>query len=130
MDTYDFPYCTIDGENPTSGFTGQLGGSYVFTTPPTDPMQRIFTLHYPTMKYFVENGVIMSEVADPQKQRINMKALLEFYYAHELWDNFHFTHPIHGEMVVRFKTPVPEPEGIPNGNGCVKAFTVQLLEIP
>lgn len=128
MDVFDFPYHTVQTKNPESGFRGQFGGSYVFVTPPTDPDQRIFTLHFPVMKIFTEeDGTTIDSVTNA---KYNMKTLSDFYAAHKLWDAFQYNHYLYGTLVVRFNAPLDEPEGIPGGGGAVKAFTVELIEVP
>lgn len=127
METFDFPYHTVEGENPESGFSAQMGGSYVFSVPPTDPDQRVFTLHFPVMKYYTDSNGLADSSVDP---KLNMLALLNFYYAHKQWKSFIYNHPVHGPLEVKFKKPCPEPDGIEGGFGAVKEFQVVLVEQP
>lgn len=127
METFDFPYHTVETENPESGFRGQFGGSYVFSAPPSDPDQRTFTLHFPTMKFFEDGVGGLTTTVYPQ---YNMYKLIQFYQTHKLHTSFLYNHPVHGTLVCKFRDPLKEPEGIPGGSGAVKEFTVRLIEIP
>jgi len=127
METFNFPYHTFETTNPESGIRGQFGGNYVFTAPPSDPDQRIFTLHFSVMKFYV-NG--MGNVDETINPKLNMYALIKFYQAHKLHSSFLYNHPVHGTLICKFQTPLTEPEGIRGGGGAVKEFTVSLIEIP
>lgn len=127
LDVFDFPYHTVETENPDSGTRGQFGGSYLFTAPPTDPDQRIFTLHFPTMKFFLDEEGDIDSTVNPS---YNMKRLIDFYIAHKTHASFRYDHPYHGTLEVKFYKALKEPEGIPKGNGAVKEFTLQFVEIP
>lgn len=127
MDIFDFPYHTVETENPDSGYRLQLGGSYVFSAPPSDPDQRTFTLHFPLMKFFVNGGGTIDATISPE---INMMRLINFYLAHKLHASFLYNHPVHGEVEVKFNKPLKEPDGIVNGNGVTKEVTIELIEIP
>ena len=106
METYNFPYCTVETENPDSSFRSQFGGSYIFSAPPTDPDQRIFTLHYPAMAYFTNEDGDLDETIEPTK---NMYALTKFYQQHKLYASFLYEHPVHGTLECKFKEPLKEP---------------------
>lgn len=127
METFDFPYHTVETENPESGFRGQFGGSYTFTSAPTDPDQRIFTLHFDGMKFYVNDVGSVDETIHSKK---NMLALIKFYQAHKLHQSFLYNHPVHGTLECKFQDPLKEPEGIRGGGGAVKEFTVRLIEMP
>lgn len=127
MEIFDFPYHTVEVENPESSFRVQMGGSYVFVAPPTDPDQRIITLYFPTMKYFFNEFNILDETVNPE---YNMLRLINFYKVHKMHEMFEYVHPVHGVMTVRFNQPLKEPRGIPGGNGAVEAFSIQLIEVP
>lgn len=123
---FDFPYHTVAGKNPESSIRVQFGSSYSFSAPPSDPDQRIFTLSFPAMKYYVDDDGEIDAAVNPS---LNMMRMLNFYYEHKLWKTFQYQHPIHGMMSVRFNEPIPEPESLPGGTGVVKGFDVQLIEI-
>jgi hypothetical protein len=127
LETFNFPYHTFNTENPESGFRGTLGGSYVFTAEPTDPDQRKFILNFPTMKYFTDEDGVVDETINPT---LNMFALTKFYLAHKMYKSFHYTHPVHGLLEVKFNKPLVEPDVLVGGGGAVKSFTVELIEIP
>lgn len=55
METFNFPFHTFDTEYPESGTRVQFGGNYIFTSPPSGPDLRRFSLHFETMFYFVND---------------------------------------------------------------------------
>lgn len=127
LETFDFPYHLTSTENPESGFRGALGGSWVFTAAPTDPDQRKMTLEFATMKYFTDNFGVTESITEPH---LNMKTLIGFYQRHKLHKSFHYYHPVHGQMEVKFNKPLSEPKQIPGGTGAVESFSVELIEVP
>lgn len=127
MDTFDFPYHLVSTINPDSGARVALGGSYVFTSAPTAPNQRTFTLTFAVMQYFVDGSGNPEATTNAQ---YNMKTLDDFYLAHLLHVSFIYPHPIYGDMEVKFLKPLTIPDGIGGGNGTVKQVTVELVEIP
>ena len=127
LDTFNFPYHTFETQNPQSGVNLQLGGSYVFTTPPTDPDQRVFTLNFPAMIYFVGEDGFPDSVTEPTK---NMKTLSDFYRNHKLHASFLYPHPVYGTLEVKFAKPLKEPKVADGGRGVVRDITVELVEIP
>jgi len=127
METFDFPYHTVETQNPESGFRLQLGGSYVFSSPSPDPDQRTFVLSFPLLKFFMSDDGTIDADTHPQ---INMMRLINFYHTHKMHKTFKYDHPVHGLLEVQFQKPLPEPDGVKGGHGVTKDFTVQLLEIP
>lgn len=127
LELFDFPYHVVETENPESGTRGQFGNSYVFTAPPTDPDQRLFTLTFAAMKFYVDDD---GDIDATVNLKTNMKTLIDFYHQHKTYASFQYNHPVHGLMEVKFYTPLTEPPGIPGGNGVVTEFSVQLVEIP
>ncbi len=126
LETFNFPYHVVETTNPESGYRGQLGGSYTFTSPPTDPDQRVFNLSFPVMKFFVDSLGVPDALISPE---VNMMALIRFYQTHKLHQSFIYNHPVHGQLEVKFNKPLVEPAGIPAGGGAVEKFTVELIEI-
>lgn len=124
---FDFPYHTVKTDNPDSGFRVQLGGSYVFSAPPTDPDQRLFTLTFDGLKYFTDGLGALDETIQPQ---INMYAMIKFFQTVKLYQSFHYTHPVHGLLEVRFNKPLSEEVVMAGGFGVVKEFSIELIEIP
>lgn len=124
---FDFPYHTVETENPESGFRGQFGNSYVFTSAPTAPDQRLFTLNFPMMKYFVDETGRVTDLVNPQ---LNMYALIKFYQNYKMHKSFVYNHVVHGNLLVKFYKPLKEPEVIAGGFGATKSFTIQLIEVP
>lgn len=124
---FDFPYHTVETENPESGFRGQFGNSYVFTAAPSAPDQRLFNLNYPAMKFFTDQNGVVTDLVQPQ---INMFAMIKFYQNYKMHKTFTYNHPVYGPTLVKFFKPLKEPEVLPGGFGITKAFTVQLVEVP
>lgn len=124
---FNFPYHTVETQNPESGVRGQFGGSYVFTTPPTDPDQRLFTLKFAAMQFFVDGAGVPEAISNPT---YNMLTLINFYLAHKLYLSFTYAHPVHGTLEVKFQKSLVEPEGIAGGFGVTKEVTVELIEVP
>lgn len=127
LEVFNYPYHSTQTENPESGFRGVMGKSYIFTAPPTDPDQRKFVLDFTTMKFFLDSEGDLTEDTEPE---INMYNLINFYQRHKLYKSFQYQHPVHGLLEVKFNKPLMEPYVLPGGTGAVKAFTVELIEIP
>jgi len=126
MQTFNFPYHTQSTEYPESGTRVQLGGGYIFTSPPNGPDLRRFTLSFPTMRYYLNGG---GAVDLTQNTKINMAVLEKFYNDHKLHKTFIYPHPVYGNTEVKFYSPLKIPEGIVGGDGALKDFTVELIEI-
>lgn len=124
---FDFPYHTVETENPESGFRGQFGNSYTFTSAPTAPDQRLFTLDFPAMKFFVDENNQVTDLVNPQ---YNMYALIKFYHNYKLHKTFTYNHPVYGPVLVKFQKPLKEPKVMAGGFGVTESFTVQLVEVP
>lgn len=126
MAILDFPYHTFGTENPESSFRVKLGSSYQFSAPPSGPDQRIFSLKFQAMKYFITNGVIDKSI----HPEINLARLEEFYDAHKMHLSFTYPHPVYGDIVVGFNKPLKIPHGTAKGDGVVENIEVELIEKP
>lgn len=126
-DQFDFPFHTVETQNPESSFRVQFGNSYVFTTEPDAPDQRIFQLSFQGLFYYTDEQGVVSIGPKPQ---LSMKALIDFYKAHKLWDAFQYNHPVHGLVVVRFNKPLTEPKAREGGTGFSEPFQIELIEVP
>lgn len=131
METFNFPYHTQSTEYPESGTRVQLGGSYVFTSPPAGPDLRRFRLSFPTMVYYTGVGHTDAvPVLDLTKNpKLNMAVLEKFYRDHKLHKSFIYPHPVLGAIECKFYSPLKIPEGVVGGGGALKDFTVELYEI-
>lgn len=125
--TFNFPYHSFNTENPESGFRVQFGSSYIFSVPPSDPDQRIFTLTFPAMQFFTNNADELDINIQPER---NMFTLIKFYQEHKLHKSFKYQHPVHGLLEVKFNKPLKEEDVEKGGYGIVKEFSIELLEIP
>lgn len=126
MKQFNFPYHTQSTEYPESGTRVQLGNSYVFTAPPSGPDMRRFRLSFPTMVYYV-TGETIDLTKRPQ---LNLAVLEKFYNDHKMHKSFLYPHPVYGNVECKFFSPLKIPEGLPGGNGAVKDFTIELIEVP
>lgn len=126
MQTFNFPYHVQNTEYPESGTRVQLGNGYIFTSPPNGPDLRRFTLKFETMKYYTDSSGVVDATQHPE---INMLALENFYKFHKLHRSFIYPHPVYGNTEVKFYSPLKIPEGIVGGNGALKDFSVELIEI-
>lgn len=127
MEVFAWPYHRIVTEYPESGFRVELGNSYTYTAPPPAPDQRKFTLKFQTMFYWEDGVGGIDRIRQPE---LNMACLEDFYNAHKLYKSFIYSHPVYGDLVVKFNKPLHIPEGIPGGTGAVMPFEVELLEQP
>lgn len=127
MSTFTWMNHTFTTEYPESGFRLQFGNSYLYTEGPTAPDQRVFTLSFPLLKYFLNSGGAIDATIQPT---LNMKALENFYLEHKMWKTFVYPHPVHGNLNVKFNKPLKVPAGIPDGGGAVGAFSLELIEVP
>lgn len=127
LEVFNFPYHTVSVENPETGVRIQLGNSYVFTTPPTDPDMRKLTLSFEGMQYYFNDSGVLDDTINVET---NMYAMIKFYQRNKLYKSFHYTHPVHGLMAVKFNKPLKEEDVIKGSHGIVKDFSIELVEIP
>jgi hypothetical protein len=127
LQEFDFPYHSFETVNPESGFRGQFGGSYTFSSKPVAPDQRLFKLGFEGMRWFTDNTGVLDVSASVET---NMLRMVRFYEEHKLHKSFNYNHPIYGMLVVKFNKPLPEPKVIKASNGLLTSFEVELIEIP
>lgn len=127
LETFNFPYHTFNTQNPESGFRVKFGSSYTFSTPPTDPDERLFTLSFQGMQFFTDSVGVLDDIINPER---NMFTLIKFYQRHKLYKSFKYQHPVHGELEVKFNKPLKEEDVITGGYGVIKDFSIELIEIP
>lgn len=127
MDTFDFPYHTCATEYPESSTRVKFGRSYDFATKPDSPDQRVFTLKFALLKYFVDGSDVIDLTPNP---KWNLAVLEAFYAAHRTWDTFIYPHPVYGNLNVKFNKPLKIPEGEIGGDGAVKDINLELIEQP
>lgn len=127
-DVFDFPFHKVRNDYPDSGARIQMGKSWVYTVQPESPDQRIFTLEFKGMRYFMNFAT--GAVDTTFKPQHNMALLELFYQAHKTWDTFTYVHPIWGAMNVRFSLPLKTPKGIEDGGGMVESFEITFIEVP
>lgn len=130
MEEFDFDFHLFSAEYPDSGDRLQLGRSYMFTAGPVAPDQRVITLHFPTMFYYV--NAVTGTPDTTTNPKMNFLRLEGFYTRHRLWKPFNYRHPMYGMLVVKFDKPLKTPKGLGSGapKGQLEGFTVDLLEQP
>jgi len=128
METFNFPFHTVETTYPESSVRVQFGRSYVFAAAPDAPDQRKFKLVLPGLKFFfnVTTGLIDATI-NPQR---NLRTLENFYTAHRLFTKFIYPHPAYGNVVVRFNAPFRIPAGIKGGDSMVGDIEIELIEVP
>lgn len=126
METFDFPYHLVSTEYPDSATRVQFGSSYVFTSKPVAPDQRIFTLSFQGMGFFFSGEILNRDV----KPQLNMGTLERFYQDHQTWKSFIYPHALLGSVVCKFHQPLTIPKGVPGGSGKVEGFELKLIEVP
>lgn len=126
LETFSFPYHTQATDYPDSGFRAKLGNSYEFTAPPPAPDQRVFSLSFPLLKYFVSAGAI-TLVTRPE---INMAVLEAFYNRHKTYKTFIYPHPVYGNVNVKFSKPLKIPKGTEGADGAIHNIEIELTEQP
>lgn len=125
--TFDFVNHMVEEKYPDPGTTIQLGNSYRFSTPPTAPDQRTFTLTFETMW----RGLTSAGAMDSTTNYINNAgALLQFYENYKLHKTFQYKHPWLGLLNVRFSKPLELPKGMKGGDGWTEGFSVEFIEMP
>lgn len=127
METFDFPYHRQRTKYPENGVRAQFGGGYNFSAAPDAPDQRIFALEMSGMKFYADNAGVIDRSIYPDR---NAAVLEDFYKAHGLWKSFLYPHPVHGDLVVKFKNPLDLPYGEKGGDGLLPTFEIELLEQP
>lgn len=128
MDTFPMTYFKFETKYPESSTKVQLGKNWTFTAPPNAPDQKIFTLTFTGLKYYVDDAGELDDTTDANTK--NMLTLQLFYESVRTYAKFNFYHPVYGLLVCQFNKPLLIPKGISGGFGALEDFTVELLEIP
>lgn len=109
---------------PPSQAKGVSFNGWYFSARPTVPYQKSFTVKLQGMYWYLQPNGIFNISVDPQ---FNARRLELFYEQNGTWDNFDFPHPHLGMIRCRFKEPVEIPAAIPNSDGLIEAFEIQLV---
>lgn len=129
MEVFNFPFHERETQYPKSGSEVQFGKGWTFTSAPSQPFSREFTLTFRGMTYYesTDPAVRVKSTVYPGN---NMSTMETFYQRHELWKEFWFYHPTYGYTKCRFKEPLKVPKGLPGRGGMVDEFNVVLVEVP
>lgn len=125
LPVYAWPNFLVQTQYPDNSYRPTLGGSYQFATKPTAPPQRIFTLTYAAMVYYLNPDGFLNPAIDPDN---NLWGLEVFYRGVQTYGNFTFNHPAYGPLICKFSTPLLIPAGQPDGGGSVLNVVVTLVE--
>ena len=128
MDTFDFPYHTVEFEYPDSSGILKFGRGWEFASKPKGPDQRIFILNFNTMVYYLASGPGGGYNLTKNAQ-YNAGALEKFYQDHRQYEPFKYPHPGEGNITVRFKDPLKLKLKVA-GLGTVEPFQIRLTELP
>lgn len=120
-------YFSFETKYPQSGTRLQLGNSYQFDVMPSSPDQRTFLLTLHGMAYFTNTNGTLNRTTKPER---NILRLEDFYNAHKTALEFDLAHPVYGTVVCKFNTPLTIPSPLPNANGNLPSFEVELIEVP
>lgn len=126
LQTFDFPFHSIEVEYPESSKKITFGGGYEFASRPRGPDQVIYKLHFEAMSFFTNGAGVADRLINPQ---INILTLEDFYKAHRMYEKFIYPHPAEGNLTVRFKSPLKYKQQ-PLGLGVIEAFSVELITQP
>lgn len=100
-----------------------MNGWY-FSSRPSVPYQKSFVVKLQGMYWYLQPNGLYNHSVNPE---FNARRLELFYEQNGTWDSFDFPHPHLGMIRCRFKEPVKVPEAIPNSDGFIDAFEVQLV---
>ncbi len=123
---FNFPNHTYSHRYLESGSVMPLGGGFVYAVRGPSNEQRVFTLNYPTMLFYLTPLGLIDAAQDPQN---NAGRLQAFYNQVKLNRVFIYNHPVYGRTSVRFNQPLKIPEGIKGGLGCLNPFEIELIEV-
>lgn len=95
-----------------------------FTARPVHPYRRTFIVKVYGMRWYVNTDGTYDYTTDPTH---NAARLLNFYKDNRLFGTFDLDHPNYGIVVCRFKSVVNIEPAIPNSDGEIDPFEVNLL---
>lgn len=124
---FDFPNFRISSEyKPESGLL-PLGGGYTFATMPAKQEMRVFRLSFPVLFWKFTLGGKVDWTSNPTQ---NLARLELLYNKVRTSDPFWFTHPVYGQLLVRFDAPIKIPAGETRNCGWIGPIDITLLEVP
>jgi len=123
LQTFNFPYHSVQTEYPNRGLSVALGGGWEYTVKPNTPIAVDLTLTFAAMKRFDE-GLVLTD----RQEDISLARLETFYREHEMHEYFLYEHPNLGNMVVKFSAPLVVPPGTIGGDGAVLNLTFRLKQ--
>lgn len=127
MQTFNFPYHSIETVYPSSSQIVQFGRGYRFATKPRGPDQIVWNLTFPSMKWYLNSDNSVNLTTNPTR---NVGKLEEFYNIHRLHEYFLYPHQTRGDVRVRFTTPLIIPVAALGGSGEVPGIKLSLIYEP
>jgi len=122
---FSFPNHRVGIRYLPNSTTIQMGGGYQFASKPTSPPQRIFSLNFDVMKWYVDRYGNLDLITDAAN---NVGALDAFYQSVQLYSTFSYPHPMYGPIACKFSKPLDIPPVNPGGTGAILKVVVELVE--
>ncbi|HQT80196.1 MAG TPA: hypothetical protein PLD10_24415 [Rhodopila sp.] len=125
--TWQWPDHVTATRYPQNGTSIQFGNSYVFTASPKGPPQRMFTLEFAALRWYLDDNDMLDIYTDVAH---NAGALNAFYLTVQTWKSFSYNHPQFGPLNVRFFKALQLPPPVAGGNGVIEKIQIDLVEQP
>lgn len=127
METFNFPYHSVEDRWPENSTKVQFGKGWEFASKPRGPAQLQFRLSFNGMLWFVDDAGSVDTTSNPT---LNLYKLQEFYETHQLYEKFFYPHPRRGNQIVRFRQPLIIPGTLLGKSGLVDNFEIVLTQQP
>lgn len=95
-----------------------------FSSKPNQPYQLSFVVMLHGMTWYTQSNGLYDVTTAPT---VNARRFEQFVQAQGTHSSFTFPHPHLGSITCRFKSLPEVPPGIPNSNGLIEAFEVELV---
>lgn len=123
---FDFvPNTHVAEEIPPDEPTATTMNGWDFVAKPSVPYRRKFKVTLSGMRWYLNRA---QNSLDVTKDSLNNAGrLLAFYQQNRKWDTFIYHHEYLGAITCRFNAPVTIPKAMPNSNGLVPDFEIELV---
>ena len=125
--SFNFPFHEVTTKYPANSPAIQFGNSYIFTSKPIGPPQRMFQLTFPALFHYPNADGSMNRAINPL---FNADVLDDFYQTVQTWGNFLYIHPRYGQLVCKFSKPLELPKSEGGEAGALKNVQIELVEVP
>ncbi len=126
LQNIDLTLFTVETEYQEFAANTSFNGSYAFALSSKVPSVRLFTVKIPVLRYYFDS---FGDLDLTVNKDTNMAWVEWMYNVHKLQKLFLFTHPVYGDVRVRFREPLKVPKGVKGGQACVEALELQLVEV-